>query len=370
MREIKKVLTTVNYNEAQLQKLKSFFDGSEFVHLSHADSEGIAREIKDADVVILPCDLDDRFLQSPSVKWIHCDHAGLNKSARPEVFKKGIILTGSAGRSAPVLAEHCVYFMLLSCYHTKDFLKAQENHEWGVDGQENLRGLFGRTVGIIGFGNNGRMLAERLHAFGMDIIAYDRNPIEGFDYLSKKLCSEKGDTLDYLYENSDFVVLCIALSDETHHLINKEAFSKMKKGVTLVNMARGGVVDTKALIEAIKNKTVACAGLDVFEDEPLGKGSELWDMKEVYITPHCTPQVPDRTGRSIEIIGENVRRYKAEEPMLNRVSAKDVNTSAAMSPERLAEMKAKYLESKNNPDLDEKTRRMMEQYAFIYGLNN
>lgn len=81
-------------------------------------------------------------------------------------------MTGAAGRSAPVLAEHAVYFMLQGCYHTKELLAAQEECRWGVEGSESWRGLYGRTAGIIGMGNNGRLLAERLHAFGMKIIAY------------------------------------------------------------------------------------------------------------------------------------------------------------------------------------------------------
>lgn len=277
-------------------------------------------------------------------------------------------MTGSAGRSAPVLAEHCIYFMLHSCYHTKSYLKAQSEHRWGVEGSEDFRGLFGRTVGIIGFGNNGKELAKKLNTFGMEMIAYDREPIMGYDYLSKKLCSKDGDTLDYLYENSDFIVLCISLSDETRHMINEKAFSKMKKGVTIVNMGRGGLIDTDALIKAIDDGIVSCAGLDVFEEEPLDKNSRLWDMEEVYITPHTTPKVPDKDSRTLDILAENVRRYKKEEPMLNQVTEKDVYTGTSMSPEKLKEMKEKYLAAKNDPTLDEKTKRLMAQYAHIYGL--
>lgn len=94
----------------------------------------------------------------------------------PEVFTRGIPVTGAAGRSAPVLAEHCIYFMMQGCYHTKELLRAQENCTWGVDGMNTWRGLYGRTVGIVGMGNNGRMLADRLHAFGMNIVAYDKFP--------------------------------------------------------------------------------------------------------------------------------------------------------------------------------------------------
>ena len=89
-------------------------------------------------------------------------------------------------------------------------------------------------------------------------------------------------------------------------------------------MSRGPLIDTPALIDALNSGKVGCAGLDVFEEEPLLADNPLWHMENVYITPHVTPQVPDRTGRSIEILRENVRRYRAGEPMLNQMRQTDV----------------------------------------------
>jgi phosphoglycerate dehydrogenase-like enzyme len=326
MKQIKKVISTVDYTQEDLETLRGIFEGSEFVQVDKTDTEEILREVRDADVAVLDADLDDRFLGENNLKWIHCNHAGLAKSARPEVFARNIILTGSAGRSAPVLAEHCIYFMLNTCFHTHDILAAQYAHQWGVEGQHSWYGLYGRTAGIVGMGNTGKMLAERLHAMGMDIIAYDRLEIEGFDYIKRKLNAAKGDSLDELYGKSDFVVLCIALTDQTWHMIDSIAFSKMKHSAVLVNMARGALVDTDAMIRALDSGQIAQAGLDVFEQEPLPEDSPLWDRRDVYITPHCTPQVPDRTGRCLDIIRENVRRYRAGEEMLNRVTQADVYT--------------------------------------------
>lgn len=324
MPEIKKVVSTLMYPADRLEEVKEIFSGSDFVQVNYSDSETLVKELKDADVAILPMDVDERFLGDNSLKWIHCDHAGLNNSAKPEIFERGIILTGAAGRSAPVLAEHCVYFMLQSCYHSKELMRAQDAEQWGVEGQEDWKGLYGRTAGIIGMGNNGKMLAERLHAFGMKLITYDRFETKGFDYIDQKLCGNNGDSIDPLFEKSDFIILCVALNDDTYHMLNQEAFAKMKDGVVVVNMSRGPLIDTKALLEALNSGKVSSAGLDVFEEEPLLPGNPLWHMDNVYITPHTTPQVPDRTGRSIEILKENVRRYRADEPMLNRMRQEDV----------------------------------------------
>ena len=263
------------------------------------------------------------FLFSPTLKWIQCDHAGLNGSARPEVFARGIPVTGAAGRSAPVLAEHCMYFMFQHCYHTRELLAAQAACQWGVEGSDSWRGLYGRTAGIIGLGNNGRMLAERLHALGMRILAYNYTPIEGLDYIEQKLVGNASEVIEPLLRESDFIILTVALTDATYHLLNRETFQQVKTGAFLINMARGGLVCTEDLIEALQNGKLSGAGLDVFEEQPLSKESPLWHMPNVYITPHCTPQVPDRQAATIEIIRENARRFEADEPLLNLMRPSD-----------------------------------------------
>lgn len=325
MREIKKVVSTVRYAAEDLDMLRSLFEDSTFVQVCPDDTPTLLRELKDADAAVLDADLDDRFLGENQLKWIHCNHAGLAKSARPEVFERGIILTGSAGRSAEVLAEHAVYFMLAACYHTHELLAAQYRHTWlRTPEMMDWRGLYGRKAGIIGMGHTGKCLAERLHAFGMELWAYDRYPLgSDFSFVEHPLIAEKGDTLDPLYQNCDFVCLCIALTDQTYQMVNDDAFQKMKQGAVLVNMARGQIVDTEAMIRALDSGKLSCAGLDVFDSEPLPADSPLWDRKDVYITPHVTPAVPHRNGKCLEIIRENVRRYKAEEPMLNQVDPKD-----------------------------------------------
>ena len=323
MPKIKKVVATVWYNKKNMYDLRRVFPDAEFCYVDFFDKEKLEKEVKDADVAILMGDVDPCLLGENTLKWIHCDHAGLNGSARPEVFARGIPVTGAAGRSAPVLAEHCIYFMMQGCYHTKELLRAQENCTWGVDGMNTWRGLYGRTVGIVGMGNNGRMLADRLHAFGMNIVAYDKFPIKGYDYISQKYCADAGDTIQPLLEQSDFVVLTLVLTDETYHMVNKETLAQMKDGAFLVNMARGGIVCTEDLIEALKSGKLSGAGLDVFEEQPLSPESPLWKMEQVYITPHSTPQVPDRAARSVEIIRENARRFEAGEPLLNRMRPED-----------------------------------------------
>ena len=239
MREICKVLSALFFPPERIEEVRGIFPGSDFVHVDYRDTEAVMRELPGADVALLPADVDARFLGENDLKWVHCDHAGLNQSASQEILNRGWILTGASGRSAPVLAEHCVYFMLQSCYHTRELLRAQEACRWGVEGQETWRGLYGRTAGIIGMGNNGKMLAERLLAFGMDLITYDRNDTGVPKGVRKQLVSSRGDTIDPLLEQADFIILCVGLNDSTYHMLDEAAFGKMKEGVTIVNMGRG-----------------------------------------------------------------------------------------------------------------------------------
>jgi phosphoglycerate dehydrogenase-like enzyme len=139
------------------------------------------------------------------------------------------------------------------------------------------------------------------------------------------LSAAAGNGIDSLLD-CDVIMLAAGLSDETHHLFGADQFRRMKTTAIMINMSRGSLIDENALTVALLAGEIAGAGLDVFETEPLPKDSPLWDLPNVYITPHSTPQMPDRTGRSIQIICENVKRYRAGQTMLNLLEERDVYT--------------------------------------------
>jgi phosphoglycerate dehydrogenase-like enzyme len=322
---IKIVMTTLPYQQGHWERLIQAISPAELIRLEPDNANGIAAALERADVALLSGDLDERSLYAPHLRWIHSDHAGLNKSARPEVFERGLIVTSSAGRSSPALAEHILFFMLALTYNYPAFYQAQLAHQWGIPAQDRLRGLYGRTVGIIGMGNTGKDLAIRVKACGMRVSGYRRRRAEpplGVD----RIYSDQGETIDALLKESDFVVLVLPLSDATYHLIGERELALMKPSAFLINLARGAIVDEVALVTALRNRTIAGAGLDTFKQEPLPPDNPLWDTPNTLITPHTTPKVPDRIGRSLDIICENVRRYRANEPLLNVLTAEDVFT--------------------------------------------
>lgn len=323
---ISSVLATVRYGERNLARLRGIFAGADFIHLDPHDDAGIADALHRVDVAILAADLDPRFLTAPKLRWVHCDHSGLNGSALPEVVNSPLIVTGSAGRSAPALAQHAMFLALSLAYGSAELLDMQRRHVWrGIPAFGDRRCLWGRTIGIVGFGHTGSELARVAQAFGMRVLAYRRSQVASSD-VDHMYSVQAGDGIDALLTEADLVVLCLRLTDETYHLIGERELALMKPSAWLVNLARGPVMDTAALVTALRAGTIAGAGLDVFEQEPLPADAEIWDAPNVIITPHVTVEMPDLAARSLDIIEENARRYRAGRPLLNQLVASDVYT--------------------------------------------
>ncbi|MBL4811697.1 MAG: D-2-hydroxyacid dehydrogenase [Rhodobacteraceae bacterium] len=324
---MKTVLCTVSYRAQLHAQLASALAPAEVLFCDDNDTATIAKALKRADVAILKGDLDQRHLDAPHLKWVHCDHAGLNKSARPEVFEKGLIVTGSVGRAAQALAQHIFYFALGMVYDTPGLEQMKAKRQWrgGVNFTDR-RGLIGKTMGIIGLGSTGLATAELAKAFQMRVLAYRKSVTPCPDAVDTLFCADQGDTIDDILAQSDLVVLCIRLTDETCHMIGAPQFAQMKDSAFLINMARGAVVDEAALVDALNSGTIAGAGLDVFEQEPLPSTAPIWGAKNVMITPHATAEVPDLQANSLAIICDNISRYRQEKPMRNQLNLQDVYT--------------------------------------------
>ncbi|WP_292291480.1 D-2-hydroxyacid dehydrogenase [Marivita sp.] len=312
------------FDADQWARLEAALPPGRIIKVDTSDDAEVAAALEVAEIAILKGDLDARFVAAPCLKWVHCDHAGLTKSARPEVFERGLIVTGSAGRSGPALAEHVMMFSLLLCSGYTDFYEAQKRHEWRrVPEMANLRALSGRTMGIIGMGHTGKALALRAKAFDMKVLGYRRRDEPTPEGVDRMYASDLGEGIDDILKQADIVALVINLSDATHHMIGAEQFAQMKRSAVLVNLARGPVVDQDALIAALREGRIAGAGLDVTTPEPLPEDHPLWDTPNVLITPHFTASLPDRSERSLSMIIENVHRFRTGQPLLNQISEED-----------------------------------------------
>lgn len=334
MQEIKEVLVTVAATKPGLEKLLSALAPAKVNYVmpyAPGAKEKIAEYAKTADVAILNGDLDDSILAGENLRWIHCCHAGLDRSARPEVFQRGIILTSSSGRSAPALAQHAMLFLEALTYELPMLLRAQWEHRWAASREYSQKvGIFRKTMGIIGLGKNGMEMARLAKVYDMAVLGWDRRRGTK-ENVDEVYGAENGDKLNDLLARCDYVVLCIELNDQTFHMMGAEQFQAMKPTAFLVNMARGKVVDEKALIAALQNGEIGGAGLDTFEVEPLPEDSPLWDMENVIITPHCTPSLPDREARMLDYAIQNVAAYRNGTPFVNRITEKSLYTGERYS---------------------------------------
>ncbi len=322
---IDSVLVTTRYGRRHRQRLAGIFGPAEIIECDARDDDAVQRALDRVDVAIIGHDVDRRFLDAPRLRWVHCDKAGIEKSARPEVFERGLMVTGSAGRSAPALAEHVLYFMLSLAYRAADFHDARVAQRWGIEGQGQLRALRGRTVGLVGLGQTASALIPVLDVLGMKSIVYRRRSA-GHDRAARIYSREAGDSLEPLLRESDFVVLACSLNDTSRCMIDASAIRSMKSSVFLINVARGGLVDEAALVDALHAGTIAGAGLDTFCVEPLPAGHPLWSAPNVLITPHVTPVLADRTDRILDIVDENAERFRSGRTLLNLLTADDIYT--------------------------------------------
>ena len=172
------------------------------------------------------------------------------------------------------------------------------------------RELAGMTVGYLGMGRIGQAVAERLAPFGTHGIFFDPQ-VSSHSGLERR-------TLQEVLSEADVVTLHLPLSPETRHLMNRDNFARMKPGAFLINAARGGLVDERALVEALKSGRLAGAALDVFEEEPVRAGHPLAGLPNVVLTPHIAAGTRDALATKMKVIFENVQRFYRGEPLRNR----------------------------------------------------
>src|ERR1700749_2428156 len=172
------IMNDLPFTGAERERLLAAIRPADVINVDPKDTAAVDAALDRADIAILATDLDERFLQAPKLRWIHCDHAGLTRSARPEVFDRGLIVTGSAGRSGPALAEHVMLFALMLSAKYWIFADAQKRGEWlRTPEMSSLRPLSGRTMGIIGMGHTGSELVKRAKAFNMKVLGYRRSDL-------------------------------------------------------------------------------------------------------------------------------------------------------------------------------------------------
>jgi len=177
--------------------------------------------------------------------------------------------------------------------------------------------LKGQTIGIIGTGSIATEIAKRLQPFGVKLIGHKRTPVLSMPYFDEIYSGKKG--LEYVMSVSDYIIITADLNESTYHLINKNNIKLMKETASIINIARGSIINQNDLVEALKNKTIGYAGLDVFEVEPLPNDDELWDIENTYLTPHISAIVKNNKSRWKILIEKNIKNFIDNEKLINVV---------------------------------------------------
>ncbi len=284
------------------------------VHESNPTNKSeLIERIKDAEIIVICLSKITADVMDACPRLKHICFLGVGVDTyidSAEATKRGIWVTNTRGYGNNVVAEHA--FGLLLCLTRKIVQGDRELHH-NIWEQKNLEGteLDGKNLGIIGLGSIGTRMAHLGNSIGMNVLCYTRSPD------AKRARKNRVTFLDLetLLKNSDFVSLHIAATEQTYHLIDRPQFQMMKKTSLLINTARGELVNTEALCDALKTRQIAGAGLDNFEKEPLPKDHPLLQYDNVVVTPHIAWNSSEASKRILDIAIKNILSFSKAIPM-------------------------------------------------------
>ena len=275
---IKKILITGawKYSNEEYAYLENL--GYDIVFVQN-EKDDLSQEAYEAEYIICNSLFMYHDIKNFSVlKAIQLTSAGYDRVPMEYIKEHGILVYNAKGVYSKPMAEFALCGVLNLYKKSRFFTENQKKHIW--EKHRGLCELSGKNVCIIGCGDIGTECAKRFKAFECNIIGIEK-------YLGEKKCFDKIvsiDDIDSVLPDADIIVLTVPLTEETHNMINESRLELLKSTAVIVNISRGGVIDTQALIEILPQ--LGGAVLDVFEDEPLAESSPLWDMENVIITPH------------------------------------------------------------------------------------
>jgi len=301
----------------QLDEFRAIAPGVEFVEVDSA--EAAVAEVADAQAVLGMCE-EDLFTAAPGLFWVQVYSAGVERClANPGIHTGDRLLTNGQRIGSPALAEHAVALMMMLARGLDVYYANQLSGEWQRQTElerTDLVELAGRTLLVVGLGGIGTQVAMRGHGLGMRVIAVRNSRREGPDYVEYVGLP---DELNELAARADVVVNTVPLTDETRGMFNAAFFDAMKPTAFYISVGRGATTVTDDLVAALKSGSIAGAGLDVTDPEPLPRGHPLWTLPRVVITPHVAGRSDNGRDRLYLMVKENLRRYVNGEPMLSVV---------------------------------------------------
>jgi phosphoglycerate dehydrogenase-like enzyme len=259
------------------------------------------------------------FAMCPNLRWVHSRSVGLERSMFPELIESPVPLTNGIGVFSPSLGEFALGAIL---YFAKDFRRIIRNQMAGIWEAFDVLPIAGDTVGIVGYGDIGRAVAERVRALGMKVLAAKRHapPKHLADPLVEQVFTP--DRLTEMLSRCDYIVVATPLTAETRGMIREPEFAAMKPTAVVINVGRGPVIDENSLIHALSTNRIKGAALDVFDQEPLPTGHPFYKLENVLLSPHCADHTPDWLDNAMRLFIAQYARFRDNEPLLNVVDKK------------------------------------------------
>jgi len=259
------------------------------------------------------------FAMCPNLLWVHSRSVGLERTLFAELKESAVPLTNGAGVFSASLGEFTLGAIL---YFAKDFRRMVRNQMAGVWEAFDVLWVSGQTVGIIGYGDIGRAIAERVRALGMTVLAVRRHvpPSQTADPMVAQTYTP--DRRLEMISRCDYVVVAAPLTLETRGMIGEAEFASMKRTSVVINVGRGPVINEEAMIAALSSGQIRGAALDVFDHEPLPAGHPFYKLENVLLSPHCADHTPDWLDNAMKFFIEQFERFRKGEPLLNVVDKK------------------------------------------------
>lgn len=283
--------------------------------LTNFEPEHIKKIVSDIEGIILRTNIKitrEVIDSAPLLKIISRTGAGVDNIDLAAASEKNILVCNAPGVNSISVAEHALGFMLAMVKQLKIVDEAVREGNWNIRYTSNTGDLEGKTLGLVGLGQIGTLLARKASlAFNMKVIAYDPyiEKTQNIEFI------ELTDKLDNIFQHSDFVSLHVPYTKETHHLVNDRLLGMMKSSSYLINTSRGMVIDEQALFNALENNQIAGAGLDVFEKEPPPLNNPLLTLKSVITSPHAAGLNRDCEKKlAIEAAKAVVDYFEGKEP--------------------------------------------------------
>ncbi len=325
------VLITLPFPETLIERLKGVSTDLSF-HVNHAKTaDGLPEELLPEIEVLYTLSAIPDPEAVPKLQWVQFHLAGIDHIAEHNLLRSGVMVTTLSGAAVPQIAEFVLMSILALSRHLPVMMKDSKEVVWGEDRFKRYRPqeLRESTVGIVGYGSVGREVARICRAFGAHVLATKRDlkRLEDAGYSLEGLGDPAAELPDRLYPPQalasmasicDYLVVTVPLTAETRGMVDERVFEGMKPTAFLVDVSRGGVVDHGSLVEALNEKRLAGAALDVYPVEPLPESSPLWGMQNVILSPHVAGSSEHYYERAVDLFAENLARFQVGRPLLNR----------------------------------------------------